>query len=1329
MSDTYRPITLASLAGAPPTAATPGGFWNPLQQFAASAVRSGTSELVGLPGEWAANVFGTTAEENDAWRNRNFWTSIGSQLVGAVPAYLGSAAVTGPLAVGTGLTRAVPAIGRLYGDDAVRAAAYAAAPVRTTALEATLATVPISAARLAVTPMLGGDLERTAASVGIDLAGSAVLGGGFGLLRGMRSGNVLETEQLLARQVPEYNIAAPPQERLQALEGFNPQTPDLATLRDRTVEALRQTVRIENAPSLAGRNPWLAGLEGMEDTGEKATRAMRLDLNRLFRPTPATTEGGAERALRVQTLTRSGTGFDSDTAWRSIVDEVGLPQDWERNIQYPRVVTARESAAAQVEANLRRHLEDVGEGWFIRREQNQDLFLVARELERMGDARRWFVARTNAPERLRPLSPALRRGDKLARFIGQAEETLLERAAGAMPEGSILRMAVESQKSRPVAMRQNIATWSMADYFPQPLARIAKELTPLKDEVWRRTKSVIAPTMHRFKDRPLISWTIQNAKHIYETAQGKAARALHGRRPGTSPINQIMRGLPDEGGLRSMFDKIQEPDVATIARYASVRETGKLSLDDALRAVSADVDAASLDRVTPLIREWDRVANEAWQELVQTAQVTGTKLGREVEGWAIPHMWPGDFRQRVLTDDRRTVIFGGRTKGEARTEAEQWVRQNGGRLNGETFQTDRKGDYELLLEGRARRVAPSEAGVNRPGNLENRQRNPAGGYIGDENRKLPSKSELWDILASDITMKYQSVAERAINRLTQPMLPEIRGRYGRDSLNEAVKQLRVMRGEEGEFSRWQNKVMSVLDPLFGKNSATKIAAAWNATEAHFAFGFGNLSFPAGNAVTFLQTVAPKLALMRQLGRNTPDTAWNYFDFQPSFNSQGLPDGAFASISPMKLMRQAAQALWKPTDAERVAFGRAVEEGVIAARIQDEYLGVKSRFMQSWRDAKKGEEPITNLLRAGATANMALPHRVEELTRAHAFMTWHKVGKELMNMTDESAYIFAKRGTWQTMYGYSQSDRPRAFTGPVGMMAGLFKNWMFNYTADLAKYAGEATRGNMNGLLWALGGVTATAGVGGIPLVAAVDQFQRMFNNKSLVEELYGVAGIEAGDVINYGLPALFNVSIQGMMAAPFNDPRRDLTFLTNVMALQRAQRVTSVAGDIWDRWAAGGENPFTQDRTWDQLHFALSPRTLYRLFAQVEDGALKSIRNGRPIIEGVGGFERVMNAIGLTSTRIARAWDVSSSLWDDQARRRELTTNFAEAYSNAMTAGDARAMQNVIQRAIENGSDLSSVMRGAMMRQRNLMLPQLPMDYLRLPGAYDRMRTLGLIEQ
>lgn len=1327
MSDTYRPITLESLAGQTPNAAAPprGAFAN----FLTSMGRSGTSELVGLEGAWLQGLGGVSSEENDAWRQRNFAGSIASQIAGALPAYVASAYAAGPVAAATGLSRLFPAVGRLF-DPATRAATLAANPVRATALEAAVATLPISGARLALTPVLGGDLERTAASVGIDLAGSALMGAGFGVFRGLRTSALADDyERLVAQRIDGYNRDAPVQERIALLEGFAPNDADMAQIATRTLEGLRQTVRTETAPSMLGNRNWLGPMEGEESASPATLRAVRTDLNRLFRPTPATTEAGTERALQVQTLTRSSQGFPDAASWQRVVEEVGLPAQWERNIQYPRVVTARGSEVPRVEANITRHLgEDLGDGWRLRREANQDLFVVARRLPAASDGgARWFVARTNAPERLLPQLGALRRGDKLARFIGQAEENLLARATARLPEDDILRMAVEGQKFRPPGLRAEKPNFSLVEHFPRPLADAAKELQPLAQEISRRVRGVVAPTLHRFNDRPLIKWVLNQARSVYESAQGKAARALHGTRPGLRPLTQVVRGLPDEGGLRKTFDAMTDADVSAVVRYRDIRESGKLGFDEALTKLAAEIDGGTLKRIEPFLRTWDRVATDAWDELVRTAAATGTKIPKEVEGWAFPHTWVGDWRHRVYLDDRSTHIVGGRTREEARRAAEDFARQNGGRLDGRgPFQTDRDGDYELLRERGAKRLRPETVGVSQFSHAQTRRAIPAGGYVGHQ--QVPTKAELWDILSSDITLKYRDIAQRSVKRtMEDALLPEIRSKYGLRSMNEAVQQLNIMRGQQGEFSRWQNQAMSFLDPLLGKNSASRIAAAVNATEAHFAFGFGNLSFPAGNAVTFLQTVAPKIALFRDLGMKMPERAWAYMDFMPTLGPGGLPTGGFAALNPLKLAKESLRSLWNPTELERKFFNRAVEEGVIASRIKDEYLGQSARFRQSLRDAARGEEPIANVFRAGATANMALPHRVEELTRAQAFFTWMRAG-EMLNMTDDALYEFAKRGTWATMYGYAQADRPALFRGPVGMMAGLFKNWLFNYTGDLIRYAGEATRGNYNGLLWALGGVGATAGLGGLPLWHAVDQFQRIFNDKTMAEELYSATGTEAGDALYYGVPGLLGVSLQGMMAAPFNDPRRDITFLTNAVTAQRVQKLWQVGGDVMTRWGAGGENPFTQDRTWDQVAYALAPRTLYRLMAQVEDGAMKSIRNGRPIIEGVSEAERWSNAFGMTPARLARAWELSESLWSDQERRRRLTTGFAETYSDAMTAGDSRAMQNVIERAIESGVDLSSVVRGAMMRQRNLMQPQIPFDYLRQPGAYERMRAFGLME-
>ena len=295
-----------------------------------------------------------------------------------------------------------------------------------------------------------------------------------------------------------------------------------------------------------------------------------------------------------------------------------------------------------------------------------------------------------------------------------------------------------------------------------------------------------------------------------------------------------------------------------------------------------------------------------------------------------------------------------------------------------------------------------------------------------------------------------------------------------------------------------------------------------------------------------------------------------------------------------------------------------------------------------------------------------------------------------------------------------------------MAAGLFKTWMFNYLADFGMYGREALKGNYQGLLWSTAGVGAIAGVGGLPLYTLADSFQKMFTQKPLVENLYGALGTDNGDALFYGMPGLLGVSIQGSAGAPLNDPIRDMTFLFNLTALDRARRIGAMGGEMWNQWASGGTNPMESDRSWDMMTYALGPRTLYKAMAQVEDGALKSIRNGRPIMEGVTDNEWLLNTFGLTPTRIARAWETSETLWADQEKRRTRTSDFGDAFSEAWQRNDTRAMNEVVSRAMLSGVDVSTVMQSAMTRMRDTMRPQMPYDYLRLPGAVERMQTMGV---
>lgn len=417
------PLDLQGLLGvAPPQANAPLPQAGYLNNFLTSALRSGSSELVGLPGAWTGGVTGTSPQQNDDWRNENLVSSIASQIIGAVPAYVASMAVAPQLAGPSALGRVAPPLARLFSQEAL-----IARPVATTAGRAIAEVAPLSLARLTATPLMDGDLERVATSVGLDLALGGVLGAGFGAIRAVRGGNYGEqAERVLADRVPEYNINTPAQERLDALlrSASNFATdPDMARIINANIEGRRLDVRLQNP---TGKD-FLGDLDGI------APERVKDDLNRLFKANSEPTGG-----IRVQTLSNTSTGFPTPNEWRGLVGEVGLLDNWETVVQFPRVVTAAtQEQAARLNTNLSRHLIDVGNGWFIRRQANDDMFVVARRLwqgDRPEVGNRWFVARTNDPNKLIPQAPMFRRNERLSRFIGKMEEDQLRKTALAMPD-------------------------------------------------------------------------------------------------------------------------------------------------------------------------------------------------------------------------------------------------------------------------------------------------------------------------------------------------------------------------------------------------------------------------------------------------------------------------------------------------------------------------------------------------------------------------------------------------------------------------------------------------------------------------------------------------------------------------------------------------------------------------------------------------------------------------------------------------------------------------------------------------------------------------------
>jgi hypothetical protein len=181
----------------------------------------------------------------------------------------------------------------------------------------------------------------------------------------------------------------------------------------------------------------------------------------------------------------------------------------------------------------------------------------------------------------------------------------------------------------------------------------------------------------------------------------------------------------------------------------------------------------------------------------------------------------------------------------------------------------------------------------------------------------------------------------------------------------------------------------------------------------------------------------------------------------------------------------------------------------------------------------------------------------------------------------------------------------------------------------------------------------------------------------------------------------------------------------NAAVVDRAAKVGKFLGYVSGQ-SGLNSNPFESDRTWDLASYAFAPRILYKSMAQVEDGALKAIRNGQPIITGLEFPEQVLNAVGLTPMRIAKSYELSEELWANREKARAQTSRLGEAFAQGLARGDEKVMNFVVSTAIAHGYDLSSIMRGAMNRLQDQQTPQIPYEFRKDPAAWRGLQALGL---
>jgi hypothetical protein len=404
---------------------------------------------------------------------------------------------------------------------------------------------------------------------------------------------------------------------------------------------------------------------------------------------------------------------------------------------------------------------------------------------------------------------------------------------------------------------------------------------------------------------------------------------------------------------------------------------------------------------------------------------------------------------------------------------------------------------------------------------------------------------------------------------------------------------------------------------------------------------------------------------------------------------------------MKILGAAVQLMRKTPD-DLIAFSKQADaDGVLHTLNFEEWMGKSARANLTLRQAYK-EDGIVGFIKTIADWPAEMSERFSRLT---AFNAAYIVGKDYFNLEGDALYRFMRRGVEMTQYNYSVIDRSRMFTGPVGSMFGLFKNWQMHFLGNMLGYAGLIKNDAANPaawapLVWTVGAASALGGLGATPLVAMADGLANWSeedkNSFLWTQNNFSPA---VGDALYFGLPAFLGVSLQSSAAIPGTDVQNETSSLFSFAIAGRAKLLGKSIGDAWDIATATGENPFRDQKVTDTLFAAIMPRFMTKILASAEGDYVKSMSSGSPQVQNVSPISRLLNASGFNPIEVAEMQEAAKRAYKEQGARESLVNGLGRRYADAIQNQDSEEQERLIQRAIAAGV-LDSMQRSAATRMR-----------------------------
>ena len=1241
------------------------------------------AENAAIYGLWqmGPGLFGLPLEDYEVkeWQAENPKTALGIDLASWIPGFGGYKAAI----KGTKFAKAA--------NELASAEKYAMNPFISTAKKEMLEFAPFEAGRQIIggvaqemNPEAFGEVDwsKRAWESGLNIAGAGVLAGGLGKLAS--AGKVAKLPDVLK----EVDRGDPWQHQLRKIHEamLKAEGDDLGVLQQ------------------AG---WEVEGKILTERSKKPVGDADLDwANQLFKGTPT----NPSRMFIV-----GDGGFEKVTTRDKVLQAAGLPEGWIENVQYPRYLDGKGKFGKTLDNRIQDRLDSIGNNWYMKTEKD-GLTVVAKKL----DDGKWFVAKTDNPEFFNPEGARLKQA--VEKSAWRDPDTIIKKTGDAE---NPLDMALNFEElTAPGVGGLAASDNSIAGISKRVAEKVGGKLiedvkdNQLVNNIQGFLKDYFEPTMFQFKNSPLARNIFARAQYTRDTFIRKAQEMILGRAntKGKSVFNITGKGISREG-VDSFAEKLRAfGDKATDDQLNSFFDAvyGGHSFDEI--AASADwrrkLGVDGLDCLQTL-NTMDKAQYERYMKIIKNLGFDEGKMYPfRNDHYGLSHTWKGSIRQAIMDEQGKLVhvVSGDNKKGvqklaegvlaEAKAEGRDWKLGHWWTKNREldikNASLMKASDYELA-EDLAQRYLQKNPELGNAGFFKYRA--GVGGY---------TKAKSVDEFLKNLLYSYENKAIYFGNLANEKLLAkdlQILAINDPKTAEMLASKLSALKGEQGPLSQLVNKVAdSVLAPVLGTDSASKIVSALNKASVHLDLGFGNLAYVTANLLQPVTTVLPMLSMIK----NCPEAVQWAFDSIPLFSKTGA--GMVNIPNPLKVMKQGLKLMAKPASMEgfESALEKAVNEGALSPKFIESYVGENSGLSKGLAEAWK-EGDFSSVLMKISTG---MGNFSEQASRGYAFSTGYALFKSMQKagakLTDEQVYAGAKKLMETTMFQFGAADKARILQGPVGGAWGLFKNWTMHYVGWQMEYLNAGLKHNCwTPWLWsnvatsALGGMTASE----IGSVAAA--FAEQIGEDKFANQLYNAWGDGVGtSTALYGIPGALGFSLQSQVNSPLTSPMEELGHFMGMVYWNRLKAMGSTMQAGIDWFTSSGQHPGSSDAFKRQITRAFAPKAIYRQM-QMDGGNLLT-SSGRKVLGDLSNSEQMMYGVfNLPSTRIQQALEATHEIYSDKEKMMKLTGRYAEGVMQAIMENDGMLLEALIQRACADGVDIDSVMKSAQKRMENVLVSPL----------------------